>query len=118
MGRFINTDDLNYTIMKRKSEYGNLAWIVERIVKEMINDTFSADVIEKRKYDLLQKDCETLRHQLREYWDMRDKIDKSIKEMKEEYDNFKYSDNKTLGASFGIRKAIDILEKNLGEENE
>lgn len=48
----------------------------------------------------------------------RSKIDKAINEMKEEYDNFAYSANKKLGASFGIRKAIDILEKNLGEINE
>jgi hypothetical protein len=46
---------------------------------------------------------------------MRDNINKSIKEMREEYDNLSYSDNKTLSASFGIRKAIEILEKNLGE---
>lgn len=49
---------------------------------------------------------------------MRDKIDKSIAEMREEYDNFTYSGNKALGASFGIKKAIEILEKNLGDGNE
>ena len=45
----------------------------------------------------------------------REKINKAIAEMKEEYDNLTYSENKTLGASFGIRKAIEILEKNIGE---
>lgn len=86
----------------------------------------TVDVVEREKYDLLQRGYEILKHQLEKSWDrideldklngsMRDKIDKSIAEMREEYDNFTYSANKTLGASFGIRKAIEILEKNLGE---
>lgn len=101
--------------------YGYDAVSCEQIFHE---DT--ADVVEREKYDLLQRGYEILKHQLEKSWDrideldklngsMRDKIDKSIAEMREEYDNFTYSANKTLGASFGIRKAIEILEKNLGE---
>lgn len=45
----------------------------------------------------------------------RSKIDKAIKEMEEESNNFTYKTNKTLGASYGFRKAIDILKKNIGE---
>ena len=93
------------------------------VAVEEILDIELADVVEREKYDELQSGYETLKHQLEKSWDrideldnMRDKIDKSIAEMREEYDNFTYSANKTLGASFGIRKAIEILEKNLGEE--
>lgn len=77
--------------MKRKNEYGNLAWLIENIVMEMVSGTPSADVVERKKYDLLQQGYETLKHQLEESWgrideldklngNMRDKIDKTINE--------------------------------------
>lgn len=126
MSKYIDTEDLHKVVLKRKVEYGSLADLIDNIIEEMVKETPYADVVERKKYDLLQSGYETLKHQLEESWDrideldklngnMRDKIDKSIAEMREEYDNFTYSNNKTLGASFGIRKAIEILEKNLGE---
>ena len=127
MSKYINTEDLHKVVLKRKVEYGRLAWLINNIVKEMVYETPYADVVEKDRYDVLQSENEVLWRQLRQSCNrvyeldklngnMRDKIDKSIAEMREEYDNFTYSANKTLGASFGIRKVIEILEKILGEE--
>ena len=45
----------------------------------------------------------------------RSKIDEAIEEMKNEYNNLDYHANKLLGASYGIRKSIKILEKTIGE---
>lgn len=126
MSRYINVGDLHNVVMKRKAEYGSLAWLIENIVVEMVKETPYADVVEKDKYDVLQSENEVLWRQLHQSCNrvyeldklngnIRDKIDKSIAEMREEYDNLTYSGNKTLGASFGIKKAIEILEKNLGE---
>ena len=126
MSKYINTEDLHKVVLKRKTEYGSLADLIDNIVEEMVKETPYADVVEKDMYDVLQSESEMLRRQLHQSWNrideldklnsnVRDKIDKSIAEMREEYDNLTYSGNKTLGASFGIRKAIEILEKNLGE---
>ena len=129
MSKFINTEDLHKVVLKRKAEYGSFADLIDNIVEGMVKETPYADVIEKDRYDVLQSENEALWRQLHQSCNrvyeldkfnvnMRDKIDKSIAEMREEYDNFTYSANKTLGASFGIRKAIEILEKNLGDGNE
>lgn len=126
MSRYINVGDLHNVVMKRKAEYGRLATLIDNIVEEMVKETPYADVVEKDKYDVLQSENEVLWSQLHQSCNrvyeldklngnIRDKIDKSIAEMREEYDNLTYSGNKTLGASFGIKKAIEILEKNLGE---
>ena len=126
MSKFINTEDLHNVVLKRKTEYGNLADLIDNIVEEMVKKTPYADVVEKEKYDVLQSENIGLWHSLRKICvevdelnklnsNMRDKVNKAIAEMKEEYDNLTYSENKTLGASFGIRKAIEILEKNIGE---
>lgn len=126
MSKYINTEDLHKVVLKRKVEYGSLADLIDNIVEEMVKETPYADVVEKDKYDVLQSENEVLWRQLHQSCNrvyeldkfngnMRDKIDKSIAEMREEYDNFTYGVNKTLGASFGIKKAIEILEKNLGE---
>lgn len=45
----------------------------------------------------------------------REKIDKAIKEMEFEYNDIDYHANKLLGASYGIRKSIEILKRNIGE---
>lgn len=120
MSRCINIEDLRYTVMKRKNEYGNLAWLIENIVVEMVSGTPSADVVERKKYDLLQQGYETLKHQLEESWNrideldklngnMRSKIDKAIKEM----------ESIPLYAAYtrgDIRQmCIDILKRNIGE---
>jgi hypothetical protein len=129
MSKYINTEDLHKVVLKRKAEYGSFADLIDNIVEEMVKETPYADVVEKNRYDVLQSENKVLWRQLHQSCNrvyeldklngnMRDKIDKSIAEMREEYDNFTYSANKTLGASFGIRKAIEILEKNLGEEYE
>lgn len=126
MSRYINVGDLHNVVMKRKAEYGRLAWLVNNIVVEMVYETPTADVVERKKYDLLQRGYETLKHQLEESWDrideldklngnMKDKVNKTIEEMEKENNNFTYNENKALGASYGYRRAIDILKKNLGE---
>ena len=43
----------------------------------------------------------------------REKIDKAIKEMEIEYNNLTYTENHNLGASYGIRKSIKILKRNI-----
>lgn len=126
MSKYIDTEKLHKVVLKRKAEYGSLADLIDNIVEEMVKETPYADVVEKDRYNVLQSENEVLWRQLHQSCNrvyeldklnsnMRDKIDKSIAEMREEYDNFTYSANKTLGASFGIRKAIEILEKNLEE---
>lgn len=91
MSRYINVGDLHNVVMKRKAEYGRLATLIDNIVKEMVYETPTADVVERKKYDLLQSGYETLKHQLEKSWDrideldklngnMRDKIDKTINE--------------------------------------
>ena len=96
------------------------------VAVEEILEVEPADVVEKEKYEMLNEWTATLRHQLEETFNrideldklnsnMREKIDKAIEEMEEESNNFTYSTNKTLGASYGFRKAIDILTKNIGE---
>ena len=45
----------------------------------------------------------------------RSKIDKAIEEMEIEYNNFEYTENHNKGASYGIRKSIEILKRNIGE---
>lgn len=66
MSRYINVEDLHNVVMKRKAEYGRLAWLVNNIVAEMVYETPTADVVERKKYDLLQQGYETLKHQLEE----------------------------------------------------
>ena len=126
MAEYINRDKvLEYRETVTTDDYsGNET--LDVVAVEEILEVEPVDVVERKKYDLLQQGYETLKHQLEKSWNrideldklnsnIRDKIDKSIAEMREEYDNLTYSGNKTLGASFGIRKAIEILEKNLGE---
>lgn len=126
MSKFINTEELHKVVLKRKVEYGSLADSIDNIVEGMVKETPYADVVEEEKYETLHSWTITLRHQLEEAFNrideldklngnMRDKIDKAISEIKEEYGSFTYSENKTLGATYGIRKALEILEKNLGE---
>mgnify|MGYP006923193915 CR=1 FL=1 len=126
MSKYINTEDLHKVVLKRKVEYGSLADLIDNIVEEMVKETPYADVVEKDRYDVLQSENEVLWSQLHQSCNrvyeldklnsnIRDKIDKSIAKMREEHDNLTYSGNKTLDASFGIKKAIEILEKNLGE---
>ena len=45
----------------------------------------------------------------------RSKIDKAIEEMEIEYNNLEYAENHKKGASYGIRKSIEILKRNIGE---
>lgn len=76
--------------MKRKTEYGKLATLVDNIVEEMVKETPTADVVE------------------------REKIDKAIKEMKLEYYNLDSCENRLI-ASYWIEKSIKILKRNIGE---
>lgn len=51
MSRLISTRDLHNVVMKRKTEYGKLATLVDNIVEEMVKETPTADVIEREKID-------------------------------------------------------------------
>lgn len=90
MSRLISTRDLHNVVMKRKTEYGKLATLVDNIVEEMVKETHTADVVE------------------------REKIDKAIKEMKLEYYNLDSCENRLI-ASYWIEKSIKILKRNIGE---
>lgn len=43
------------------------------------------------------------------------KIDKAIEEIESEYINLGYAENRNKGASYGIRKSLEILKKHIGE---
>lgn len=47
----------------------------------------------------------------------REKINKAIKEMEIEYNNLEYTENHNKGASYGIRKSMEILKRNIGEND-
>ena len=46
MGRLISTSDLHNIVMKRKTEYGRLATLIDNIVEEMVQETQTVDAIE------------------------------------------------------------------------
>ena len=46
MSRLISTRDLHNIVMKRKTEYGKLATLIDNIVEEMVQETLTVNAIE------------------------------------------------------------------------
>ena len=46
MSRLISTSDLHNIVMKRKTEYGRLATLIDNIVEEMVQETLTVNAIE------------------------------------------------------------------------
>lgn len=49
MSKYINTEELHKVVLKRKTEYGSLADLIDNIVEEMVKETPYADVVEREK---------------------------------------------------------------------
>lgn len=123
MSKYIDTEALHKVVLKRKVEYGNLADLIDNIVEGMVKETPYADVVEKEKYEMLNEWTATLRHQLEETFNridelnklngnMRKKIDKAIKEIKEEsYLSYDGNPRRILDEEC----VLEILERNIGE---
>lgn len=92
MSRVISTGDLHNIVTKRKMEYGKLATLVDNIVEEMVEETPTANAIE------------------------REKIDKAI-EVANDYisTTFKLGLNER---AFGMREILEVFMKNIGGNND
>lgn len=94
---------------------------------EDVDSLPTADVIERSEHleqikyiqDNLKTYIDNTRNEYyameRSYNRLKAGVDKAIEEMRVEYNNIDYHANKLLGASYGIRKSIDILKRNIGE---
>ena len=73
----------------------------------------------RTKYKQLNEEANALSKAYQEehekYKQLRLNVDKAIERMEIEYNNLDYDANKVLGASYGIRKSINILKRNIGE---
>ena len=76
MSKYIDTENLHKVVLKRKTEYGSLADLIDNIVEEMVKETPYADVVEKDMYDVLQSESEMLRRQLHQSWNRIYELDK------------------------------------------
>ena len=86
----------------------------------VVSERPTANVVPKREYDLLQSDCEKLRRYLKESWnkvaeldklngDMRDNIDKAIKELERYSTSFEYADRHDLAGA--VDYCIGVIQR-------
>ena len=122
--RINDKDKAGYMDISRIDDWDNLSIIDDDGNATYVYDVGElprSDVVEREKYDLLQSEYETLKHQLEKSWDrideldklngnMRDKIDKAILYMKRE------QNSEFWNSSFrdGVDYALELLKKNLG----
>jgi hypothetical protein len=95
---------LYYALRKVGSFSWRESWVVVDGIKYNISINNTSIVGERN--------CAGLSIELRK---LREKVDKAIKEMEIEYNNLEYVENYNRSASYGIRKSIEILKRNIGE---
>ena len=114
----------NIDLSQYKREFQEFADMVYNAQKKAIEDLNpveepTADVIERSRYEQLNKEADALSKAYQEehekYKQLRLNVAKAIEEMEIEYINLDYYANKLLGASHGVRKSIEILKRNIGE---
>lgn len=94
------------------------------VTVEEILDIEPADVVEREKYEMLNEWAVTLRHQLEEAFNrideldklngnMREKIDKAIKEMERYSTSFEYAERHDLAGA--VDYCIGVIQRSVGE---
>ena len=126
MAKYINRENLNF-LNDFRIDGGKYAGLR---LDEVFDELATEDVIERSEHDrtvqafkslieiknvnliVMQEKYYALE---KEYAELKVNIDKAIEEIRQESIEANYYANKLLGSSHGMRKAIGILKRNIGE---